>query len=179
MYAAVAGGTAAALTVQAQAFPQRLLWVAVAAGCQLRLLTNMLDGMVAIQSATASPVGELYNEVPDRVSDVAIFLGLGYAAGGSPELGYLAALLAVLTAYIRAACKVAGAPQDYCGPMAKPQRMFLVTLAALYMAAAPTSWRMPVQGWGLPALILLLITFGCLITCIRRLLRGARHLRSS
>jgi phosphatidylglycerophosphate synthase len=39
----------------------------------------MLDGMVALASCRDSKVGELYNEVPDRVSDAAVFIGVGYA----------------------------------------------------------------------------------------------------
>ncbi len=61
----------------------RILWLAAAGLVQLRLLANMLDGMVAIASATASKVGELFNEMPDRISDAATLIGLGYAAGGS------------------------------------------------------------------------------------------------
>src|SRR5579875_3268256 len=63
---------------------QRLLWLAAAAGTQLRLAANMLDGMVAVASGKASAVGELYNEIPDRLSDAAILIGAGYAAGSAP-----------------------------------------------------------------------------------------------
>ena len=38
-------------------------------------------------------MGELYNEVPDRVSDAATLIGLGHAAEGWPVLGFLAAIL--------------------------------------------------------------------------------------
>ena len=58
---------------------------------QLRLAANMFDGMVAIETGKASPTGAIYNEIPDRVSDAAMFLGAGYAAGGQPPLGYRAA----------------------------------------------------------------------------------------
>lgn len=179
MISAIAAGIAAALTSSTEGVATRLLWVTVAAGCQLRLLANMLDGMVALESHTASPVGELYNEVPDRISDSAVLVGLGYAAGGWIEMGYVAALLAIFTAYVRAACKVAGAPQDYCGPMAKPHRMFLVTVIAIYLSLAPTGWQaLSWNGRGVPAAVLLLIAIGCVVTACRRLARGARHLRS-
>ena len=74
----------------------------------LRLLANMLDGMVAIETGKASPAGAMYNEVPDSVSDAAMFLGAGYALGGQPPLGYIAALLAVFLAYLRAQGKWPG-----------------------------------------------------------------------
>jgi phosphatidylglycerophosphate synthase len=158
-----------------------LLWISAAAMIQLRLLANLLDGMVAVESGTASPLGELYNEIPDRVSDAAILIGAGYAAGAFPAAGFVAAWLAIFTAYVRAAGKAAGAHQEFCGPMAKPQRMFLVTCGALYAGIAPKEWQPVVifQEWtlGLMGMILLLICAGCAVTSIRRLLRIAAVLR--
>ena len=160
----------------------RIWWIAGAVLVQLRLGANMLDGMVAIQRDQVSPVGELYNEVPDRISDAAILIGLGYAAGGWPLLGYVAALAAVFTAYVRATAKVAGAPQDFCGPLAKPQRMFAVTVAAVYMGVSPAGWQPTVSDelpCGIPAAVLLLIAAGSLLTAARRLLRAAAHLKKA
>src|SRR5215472_36141 len=48
---------------------QALSSVIAAFRVQLRLTANMLDEMVALASARDSKIGELYNEVPDRVSD--------------------------------------------------------------------------------------------------------------
>src|SRR5438105_2817615 len=48
-----------------------ILLYLTAAGCiQLRLLCNLLDGMVAIEGGFRSRSGEVFNELPDRVSDV-------------------------------------------------------------------------------------------------------------
>ncbi len=140
----------------------------------------MLDGMVAIESGQASPVGELYNEIPDRVSDTATLVGLGYAVGGSALLGFGAALAAMFTAYIRATGKGAGAPSDFSGPMAKPHRMFLVTVSALYLAFAPATWRLqcpPHPTLGLASMTLAIVTLGSVITALRRLAHIARNLR--
>src|SRR5262245_61593284 len=57
---------------QAQAIPALLL-VAVAL-CYVRLWFNMLDGMVALAAGKASRSGEIVNELPDRISDVIIFV---------------------------------------------------------------------------------------------------------
>jgi phosphatidylglycerophosphate synthase len=158
-----------------------LLWVLAAALIQLRLLANLLDGMVAVESGTVSPVGELYNEIPDRVSDVAILIGAGFASGALPVIGFAASSLALFTAYVRAAGKAAGAHQEFCGPMAKPQRMFFVTCGALYAGIAPMDWQPVVnlQDWtiGLMGIILLLVCAGSLVTSVRRLLRIASALR--
>jgi phosphatidylglycerophosphate synthase len=172
----VLGGLMLMLTSRSIGAP--FFWILSAGFVQLRLLCNLIDGMVAVESGKSSVLGELYNEVPDRVSDAATLIGLGYAAGGVPWLGDLAAVLAVFVAYIRAEIKVAGGPQDYCGPMAKPHRMFVVTVTALACAVVPMSIQRSVSGhdWGLPAAALAVIVVGCVATAIRRLVRGARAL---
>ena len=68
--------------------------------------------------------------VPDRVRTRRRWSGWDLPSGSIPWLGFLAAILAVFVAYVRAAIKIAGAPQDYSGPMAKPHRMFVVTVTA-------------------------------------------------
>ncbi|HUQ11631.1 MAG TPA: CDP-alcohol phosphatidyltransferase family protein [Steroidobacteraceae bacterium] len=114
-----------------------LLWMvapwnllACAAGIQLRLLCNLLDGMVAIEGGRKSKVGALYNEVPDRVADSMFLVALGYAIG-TPWLGWSGALAAAVTAYIRVLGGTFGLPQDFRGPMAKPHRMATMTAACL------------------------------------------------
>jgi len=147
------------------------LWLLGAALVQLRLLANLLDGMVAIGRGIASPVGELFNEVPDRVSDTAVLAGLGWAAG-QPALGLGAALAAMATAYVRAVGRATGAPSDFRGPMAKQHRMAVVTAVAAWCALAPAAWSALV-----PAAALWLILGGALLTAVRRLLGIARTLR--
>src|SRR5437763_14258719 len=120
----------------------RILWLIAALGAQLRLTANMLDGMVAIASSRTSKTGELYNEVPDRVSDAAVLIGAGFAWGGNVTLGYIATILAIFTAYVRAAGKIAGSPNEFCGPMAKQHRMLVVTLICVYAAITPRFWQM-------------------------------------
>ncbi len=106
MLAGLAGGLCFAATTWTGPL-ERVWWLLAAVCIQGRLLANLLDGMVAIESNKASPVGELYNEVPDRVSDSAIMIGAGFAVGGDPILGFAASLAAMFTAYVRAQGKAA------------------------------------------------------------------------
>src|SRR5207247_72325 len=152
----------------------RVLWLVAALGSQLRLTANMLDGMVALASRRASKEGELYNEIPDRVSDAAVFIGAGFAWGGNVTLGYIATILAIFTAYVRAAGKIDGSPNEFCGPMAKQHRMLVVTLICVYAAITPRSWQMIAFSdlrIGLMTLGLAVIVVGCVITVIRRVAR--------
>src|SRR6185369_7700170 len=117
------GAGAAALLLAPR--PWNLL--AGAACIQLRLLCNLLDGMVAIEGGRKSKVGALYNEVPDRVADTLFLVPLGYAAGVA-WLGWAAALLAALTAYVRVFGGALGLVQDFSGVMAKQRRMAALTI---------------------------------------------------
>jgi phosphatidylglycerophosphate synthase len=177
MCACIVAGIALGLTSIAD---YRILWLIAALGAQLRLTANMLDGMVAIASNRTSKTGELYNEVPDRISDAAVFIGAGFAWGGNMTLGYIATILAIFTAYVRAAGKIAGAPNEFCGPMAKQHRMLVVTLVCVYAAISPRSWQMITfnnSQIGVMTLGLLIIIAGCVITVIRRVARIANALK--
>ena len=184
MLGGIAAGATLALTHGSRWAPA--LFLAAIAGMVLRMLANMFDGMVAIESGIASPVGELYNEVPDRVSDSAILIGAGYAQGGVPELGYVAALLAVFLAYVRAQGKAAGGPYEFCGPMAKPQRMYIMTAAALLSACLPVDLALAQVSMGCcsmrltPVTVgLIVIILGAVVTALRRLRRTGRALRGA
>lgn len=180
MVASLFGGLALAATAwRLEATP--LLWLGAGLLILVRGAANMLDGMVAIQSHRASPVGELFNEVPDRVSDSALLVGLGFAHGSEPLLGALAALGAVFTAYVRAACKVAGAPQDYRGPMAKTHRMVVLGAVCATGVFVPdwVATRVPGVDLSPASLALALIVLGCVATSVRRLQGAAHRLRGS
>ena len=170
-FAVVAGIAIAATSSIDDANAGRGLWILAAAMIQCRLIANLLDGMVAVEGGKSSPVGDLYNEVPDRVSDAAIFIGAGYAVGGHPLLGFAAALVAVFVAYVRAIGASVEAGQVFAGPFAKPQRMALMTATCVAMAVLPTAWQsIPSQpAITVVATALIVICIGGIITSIRRL----------
>jgi phosphatidylglycerophosphate synthase len=183
--AGMAGGIAAGLALAATPWvpqPQTMFLLAVV-GIVVRGMGNLLDGMVAVGSGKASPFGELFNEIPDRVADIAILVGAGYAVGANPTLGFLAALTAVFVADVRAEGKVTGATHQYCGPMAKPGRMVVVLIIALYCGLTPISWQpvVPIgnQSFGLMAPGLAIIVLGGIITAFRRLKRIAGEVSRS
>jgi phosphatidylglycerophosphate synthase len=151
--------------------PMRLV---VCALCiQLRLICNLLDGMVAMEGGKASPVGKIYNEFPDRVADSLLIVAAGYACG-YPWLGWLGALLAALTAYVRVFGGSLGFSQDFRGPLAKQQRMAVLTIACV-LGAGETFWHPERDALLLAAA---LIAVGSLVTCITRTRVIAAQLRA-
>jgi phosphatidylglycerophosphate synthase len=156
---------------------QAVLLVAAAASIQLRLLCNMLDGLLAVEGGLASPVGDLFNDVPDRIADVVILAGAGYAIAwpwGEP-LGWAAATAAVLTAYVRVLGGALGARQYFVGPMAKPHRMAALTAACILSLGELAVGDL--EGVFI-VVALVAILAGSLITAGRRLSLVARELQA-
>src|SRR2546423_4164598 len=83
----------------------------------------MVDGMVALASGTASRTGEIANELPDRVSDVLIFVGVAHSGLCHPLGGYWVAIFALLVAYVGTLGQAVGVQREFGGPMAKPLRL--------------------------------------------------------
>ncbi len=144
---------------------------------QLRLLCNLFDGMVAVEGGKSSPSGELFNDIPDRITDPLILVATGYAinvVGWGAEVGWSAGLFAVMTAYIRTLSASIGAPVDFKGPMAKQHRMAVLTFACI-VAAIETAMR---DSHYFLLLALLIIAVGSLLTCIRRAQSAYRYLEA-
>ncbi len=139
-----------------------------AAGCiQLRLLCNLLDGMVAVEERRQTRTGEIFNDLPDRVADVLILAGAGYASPPSAHvvtLGWAAATMAVLTAYVRALGGSLGLTPSFIGPMAKQHRMFVLTVVTLLAACETAAGT---RGRAIPA-GLAVIVLGSIVTVARR-----------
>jgi phosphatidylglycerophosphate synthase len=114
-----------------------------------RLLANMMDGMVAVEGGLGEADGPVWNELPDRISDALIFVGAGaglaIADSGPEALGWLAAILALICAYVRELgtqlTANLGHKPDFSGPLAKQQRMAVLGLGAL-VAMFEGAW-----GW--------------------------------
>lgn len=104
-----------------------------------RLLANMMDGMVAVEGGMGEADGPVWNELPDRISDALIFVGAGaglaVADAGPDALGWMAAILALICAYVRELgtqlTAQHGYKPDFSGPLAKQQRMAVLGAGAL------------------------------------------------
>jgi phosphatidylglycerophosphate synthase len=152
---------------------QSIAGLIVAALCvQLRLLCNLLDGMVAIEGGRRSATGALFNEIPDRIADSLFIVALGYAIDLA-WLGWAGALAAAVTAYIRVLGGSLGLAQDFRGPQAKPHRMAVLTAGCLVGAVelyfSPTEWALTTAAW--------IIAVGSVLTCGTRTRAIAVELR--
>lgn len=152
-------------------FSNKGLFLILAALCiQLRLICNLMDGMVAIEHNKKTNTGDIFNDVPDRAADFFIIVGVGYAVSEkflALPLAYTAAAIAITTAYIRVLGASLKSSHYYFGPMAKPHRMALITVSAIIeMILFSTNINL---GFSLLYISLYIMVIGGVITCYRRL----------
>lgn len=170
-FAAVGAGMLA-LSAGLPPVPRAIALVLAALACQGRLVCNLLDGMVAVEGGKGARDGPFWNEAPDRASDILLLAGAGVAAG-VPALGWAAAALAVLTAYLRELGRAEGLAPDFCGPMAKQHRIAVLTGAAVLAVAEPWVLGRPVVLWA----ALWVVVLGAALTAglrARRIVRGLK-----
>lgn len=143
----------------------------VPAGALLRTAANALDGWIAQETGTSRPLGEVLNETADRVADAAMVLPIALVPGvpGLLVAGTLAAML--VASFLGVAIKAAGGPRVYTGVMGKPDRMLVLSIAAL--AGLVTEPRAAF------ALALWVVLIGVAITLAQRALIGRRELGRS
>jgi phosphatidylglycerophosphate synthase len=169
VFAALAG-VCLAVSGLDDAVPRAPLLVGAGALIQLRLACNLLDGMVAIEGGLKTKSGELYNDAPDRLADTLVLVGAGYGiAWGTwgPTLGWLAAVLAVMPAYVRVLGVSVGTPAYFLGPMAKQHRMATLT-AACVLGTLESLVVQPYVG-AMVGVALVAIVAGSMLTVGRRL----------
>jgi phosphatidylglycerophosphate synthase len=136
--------------------------------CYLRLWFNMLDGLVAFATGKASRRGEILNDLPDRISDIVIFVGVAHSGLMNPLIGYWAAIFAVLTSYAGLFGQALGVQRQFGGMMSKPWRMVALHVGAwltcFFPLTSPASFT--IFDWTCFAVIA-----GCVETIVVRLKR--------
>jgi phosphatidylglycerophosphate synthase len=98
----------------------------------VRLLLNLMDGLVAREVGLAGAWGEVKNEFGDRVADVAIFLGLSFGGYVDARLAALALALILCVSYLGILGKVLGGARVYGGIFGKGDRMLSLAVFTLY-----------------------------------------------
>jgi CDP-diacylglycerol--glycerol-3-phosphate 3-phosphatidyltransferase len=164
--ALLAAGVAGACLAVSDAIPALLLLVPILAA--LRLVLNLLDGQVARGSGTARPMGEVWNELADRVADVVMIGALAFVAAVGPLLAGAATVAALLASYVGITSRAVGAPRQYGGVMSKPGRMIVLATAAP-LALLLADGRPLTLG-------ALVIAGGALVTSVQRLVATDRDL---
>ncbi len=171
-------GACLVLASRATARAAAALFVSSALLIALRAVCNLMDGMIAVEGDRASVTGGIWNDVPDRLSDLVMLACAGASTPSVPwgvTMGWLAATGALLVAYTRVLGGALCGPQSFAGPMAKQHRIAVVIAGALASAAQVAARMRPTAM----ALALLVVVAGAVVTLARRVAMLARALRGA
>jgi phosphatidylglycerophosphate synthase len=133
------GLVAGACILASPTVPILLLAVPLLAG--LRLVLNLLDGALARQMGRTHARGEFYNEVGDRLTDLAFLVPVAFVPGADATTVLLGSLGSVVASYAGLASRAAGGERLYRGILSKPGRMVLVGgFSVAVFILGPSAW---------------------------------------
>jgi phosphatidylglycerophosphate synthase len=159
------GFLAGALLLLSPGTPSLLIGVPVLAA--LRLVLNLLDGALARRTGLMHPRGELYNELGDRLADVAFLAPVAFLPGADRTTVLLGVAGAIFASFAGVAPRAAGGERIYRGVLSKPGRMILLAVFAV------AAFVVGPEAWG-PFGPLLLA--GTIMTAVERIVVGIRRL---
>jgi CDP-diacylglycerol--glycerol-3-phosphate 3-phosphatidyltransferase len=159
---AVVGG---ACLLVSPAIPAALLAVPVLV--VVRLLLNLVDGALARATGRSHPRGEFYNELGDRLADLALIVPVAFLPGAHMPTVLLGSVGAVLASYAGLTVRAAGGRRTYRGILSKPGRMVLLAVFAVAaLVLGPDAW------WPFGPLLLV----GTALTLLERVVVAIREL---
>jgi CDP-diacylglycerol---glycerol-3-phosphate 3-phosphatidyltransferase len=159
------GIVAGALLLLSPTAPVVLLGVPVLAA--LRLVLNLLDGALARRTGRMHPRGELYNELGDRLADVAFLAPVAFLPGADLTTVLLGVAGAIFASFAGIVPRAAGGERIYRGILSKPGRMVLLSgFAVAAYVVGPGAW-----GPFGPVLLV-----GTILTAAERIIVGIRRL---
>ncbi len=136
----------------------------------LRLVLNLLDGNMARRTGRTHARGELYNEVGDRLADIAFLAPVAFLPGANTGLVLLGVLGAVMASYVGITTRAAGGPRLYRGVLSKPGRMALLIVCCVWAFIAGSDTALPWTVFGV------LLLAGTVLTFTERLVVAVRQL---
>jgi phosphatidylglycerophosphate synthase len=159
------GGFAGFLLLLSPTVPVALLAVPLLAA--LRLVVNLLDGALARRTGRTHARGELYNELGDRLTDIAFLVPVAFLPGADRTTVLLGVAGAIFASFVGVVPRAAGGERIYRGILSKPGRMMLLAVFAV------AAFIVGPEAWGPfgPALLV-----GTILTAAERVGIGIRRL---
>ena len=136
----------------------------------VRIVLNLIDGSMARRTGRTHARGELYNELGDRLADVALLAPVAFLPGALPQIVLLGVLVGVMASYVGITAKAAGGERIYRGILSKPGRMALLVACCLWAFAAGPADTLAWAAFG-PLLLA-----GTTLTLLERIAVAVRRL---
>ena len=142
------------------------LWFAVPPLCFVRIALNALDGSIARRSRSETPMGVVFNELGDRLSDVLLIGSLVFVV--TPVLALASLSTTLIVSVLGLLATMVNGRRDNAGPVAKADRVGLVAAGALIASLTASTVPFDLVSW--------VLVGGGLVTVaarIRRMKKGA------
>lgn len=136
----------------------------------LRILLNLIDGNMARRTGRIHPRGELFNEVGDRLADIAFLAPVAFLPSAPSQLILLGVVGGVMASYVGITAKAAGGERIYRGILSKPGRMALLCACSVWAFLVGPASGTPWVAFG--ALLLV----GTALTLLERIVVAVRRL---
>jgi CDP-diacylglycerol--glycerol-3-phosphate 3-phosphatidyltransferase len=148
--------------------PALLLAVPLLVG--VRLVLNLVDGNLARRTGRIHPRGELFNELGDRLADIAFLVPVAFLPGALPGAVLLGVMTSLLASYVGVTTRAAGGERIYAGVLSKPGRMALLAVTSLVAFLAGPGGETAWAAFG-PLLLV-----GAVLTLVERTAIAIRRL---
>jgi len=147
-----------------------VLLLAVPLLAAVRIVLNLIDGNMARRTGRIHPRGELFNEVGDRLADIAFLVPVAFLPGASSQVVLLGVMTGLMASYVGITSKAAGGARLYGGILSKPGRMALLCICAVWAFLVGPADGTPWTVFG-PLLLL-----GTGLTLLERIVTAVRRL---
>lgn len=107
------------------------VWFVLPLFMLLRMALNAIDGMLAREHDMKTPLGAIWNELGDVLSDAALYLPFALLPGFPAWAIVLVVVLAVISEMCGVLAVSIGATRRYDGPMGKSDRAFVFSVLAI------------------------------------------------
>ena len=147
----------------------KILFLVVPLSVFIRIAFNALDGMVARTLNLSNKVGEVYNELYDRLSDISIFVFLAFASYADARWVLICLSFILLNSYLGILGKSAGGSRVYKGFIGKADRMLYLGIVSIisFFRLDPLYWM----------IFILFILAGTIISSIQRFILIKKELQ--
>lgn len=116
---------------------------------------DVLDGDIARAYGRASKIGDFLDHTFDRLSDLAILVGIGLSTAVDLRIALLAYVSVVLVSYLGTQAHALTNERLYAGLLGRADRLTLLIIAAFI-----AEWHVPALKYGVWAILILsVITF--------------------
>ncbi|MGA1872719.1 MAG: CDP-alcohol phosphatidyltransferase family protein [Thermoplasmatota archaeon] len=103
-------------------------------------IADTLDGRIARYLGRETKVGDFLDHTFDRLSDIAILVGIAFSPYCNTIFGLIAVAFVLMSSYMGTQAQALGCGRNYSGVMGRADRMVLLMFATLFQFLVRAGW---------------------------------------